>query len=226
VADERDMAMGDPTAPRVGALDSTGFPDLTAVNPFPGVVSESTGTSSPNGSSPETPALVDQAESDTFDADEPGRVTRLAYGRHIRVLLIDADADNADAFSQAAEESVLDVRVETLDTVEAALGRLERQSGPRLRRPTPDVVVVSLPTPEAHRLLGAMQDDPRIDDIPIIVLAETSRADAERRSFALGATAHMAAPRRDYERVALVHALPDFIPSARAAHAHLESHLR
>jgi CheY-like chemotaxis protein len=147
-------------------------------------------------------------------------VTRLTYGRHIRVLLVDDDPQHAAAFVDAARESVLDVTVDTVDTIEDALARLERSGTPRLRR-QPDVIVVSLEISEAHRLLE-MTNQHDGKRLPTLVLAKHASPVAERRSFALGATAHLVAPRRDYERVALIHALPDFIPSARAFHAHLE----
>jgi CheY-like chemotaxis protein len=160
------------------------------------------------------------------DDDHDRRVTRLAYGRHLRVMLVESEEPRAADFTRAADESVLDVRVEHASDAEIALARLERTSGSLMRRPLPDVILVSLPTDEAHRLLERLQHDERFDQMPILVLADTANPVAERRSFALGATAHLVAPRQDYERVALVHALPDFIPRARAVHAHLESHRR
>jgi CheY-like chemotaxis protein len=233
-------AMNDEEPTALGA-PFLGFPDLGAVDPFLADGAAETGRNvgaqsgrahtstdarssfgpaiSINGSDPDGPD-TDQA------ADEPWRVTRLAYGRHIRVLLIESDAANADAFTRAADESVLDVRVEHVDDADSAVARLERSVGPLLRKPLPDVVVVSLDMPDTHRLLEMLRDDARFDGLPMIVLAANASPQAERRSFALGATAHLVAPRQDYERVALVHALPDFMPRARAAHAHLESHRR
>jgi CheY-like chemotaxis protein len=172
-------------------------------------------------------AVLDDHDTGLYEvvADSDGtRVTRLAYGRHLRVLLVEADLDRAGAFTRAADESVLDVRVEHVTDVDATLSRLERASHSLLRRPLPDVIVVSLPTTDAHDLLEVLKLDERFDAMPILVLNETADPAAERRAFSLGATAHLVTPRRDYERVALVHALPDFIPRARAAHAHLESH--
>lgn len=157
---------------------------------------------------------------DPMSFDDFHTVTRLTYGRHIRVLLVDDDPDHAASFVAAAHESVLDVTVDTVD-VEEALARLGRSGTPRPRRQPPDVVVVSLEITEAHRFLETVNQSDG-ERLPTLVLAKHASPVAERRSFALGATAHLVAPRRDYERVALIHALPDFIPSARAFHANLE----
>ncbi|MBK5222043.1 MAG: hypothetical protein JJE52_04035 [Acidimicrobiia bacterium] len=153
-----------------------------------------------------------------------GHVTRLIYGRHLRVLLVEADPDAAAAFADAAEESVLDVRVEVAIGVDAAVTSLQRSMEPRRRRTPPDIIVSSLSVPHSHQLLTFLRDDSRFDLLRVVVLAAESDARLERRSFALGAAGHLVAPRRDYERVALVHALPDFMPRARAAHAHAHIH--
>jgi CheY-like chemotaxis protein len=224
VAMDRDTTRGDPDADLFGALDAPDLSDAAATGAYNGSGVEA--IVSGNGSVGRLASAYDLDDLDSDGSlDEDGhRVTRLAYGRHIRVLLVESDAGRSTDFARAADESVLDVRVETVPSVEATLGRLERATGPLLRRPLPDVIVVALPSAESHRLLELLQLDSRFDDVPMIVLADTAAPSAERRSFALGATAHLVAPRQDYERVALIHALPDFIPRARAVHAHLESH--
>ena len=155
-------------------------------------------------------------------ADEVLRVSRLAYGRHLRVLLVDGDEDSAGAFLAAAEESVLDVRVEVALDVDDAMERLDRSAG-RRRRGWPDIVISAVEVADSHDLLGRLRDDDRFGDVPVIVLSGESNTALERRSFSLGAAGHLRTPRVDYERVALVHALPDFMPTARAALAQLES---
>ncbi|MFP4511943.1 MAG: hypothetical protein ACLFRV_03240 [Acidimicrobiales bacterium] len=206
---ERDHAMAGTDESFVDALDLPDVPDLDDAAPFAPV----------DEAADEAPRL-DHGPDDA--APEAWPVTRLSYGRHLRVLLVESDTDQAAAFTRAAVESVLDVAVEPVDGVDEALSRLERSTGALLRRPMPDVAVIGVDMAEAHRLLEILHGDTRFDSLPVIVLAETASPDAERRSFALGATAHLVAPRRDYERVALIHALPDFIPRARAVHANLE----
>jgi CheY-like chemotaxis protein len=224
---DRDRRGGDTGTPRPGAsvgpgLDDLELPDLSRPAP------------SGAGGASATEAIADEAgllgstlgRDDRASRTDVPRVSRLDYGRHLKVLLVDADDEQADALSRAAEESVLDIHVERVASIDATLTRLERASGAILRKPLPDVIVVALPTPETHQLLEILQLDDRFDEMPIIVLNEAADPAAERRAFALGATAHLVTPRRDYERVALMHALPDFIPRARAVHAHLESHRR
>lgn len=165
----------------------------------------------------ETPRRVDVTN------DEVRRVTRMSYGRHLRVLLVAPDDAAADPFLAAAEESVLDVNVEVALGSADAMSRLCRSVTQRLRRSTPDVVVSLLEVEECHQLLAQLRDDSRFDLLPVIVLSDDPSPGLERRSFAFGAAGHLRTPRRDYERVALVHALPDFIPTARAAHLQIES---
>ncbi|MDZ7677725.1 MAG: hypothetical protein U5K29_04165 [Acidimicrobiales bacterium] len=223
---ERDHAMAGTDESFVDALDVPDLPDLDGADPLAPVdAAASNGSHPADPSDPGDHELVSAdplADEAADDVPEAWRVTRLSYGRHLRVLLVESDTDRADAFTRAAIESVLDVAVEPADGVDEALSRLERSTGALLRRPMPDVAVVGVDMPEAHRLLEILRSDTRFDSLPVIVLAETASPEAERRSFALGATAHLVAPRRDYERVALIHALPDFIPRARAVHASLE----
>lgn len=148
-------------------------------------------------------------------------VTRLSYGRHLRILLVDADDDSAAAFDRAAEEAVLDVHVDRASGVDDAVDRLVRAVGRRRR--VPDIVVSSLDVDDSHLLLTRLRADERLDGIPVLVLSHDPTASLERRSFALGAAGHLRIPRVGYERVALVHALPDFMPNARAALAKLEA---
>lgn len=227
---ERDHAMAGTDESFVDALDVPDLPDLDGADPFAPVDAAAFNASSATDPSDRgdhemasaVPLDDEVAEEDADDVPEAWRVTRLSYGRHLRVLLVESDTDQADAFTRAAIESVLDVAVEPAEGVDEALSRLERSTGALLRRPMPDVAVVGVGMPEAHRLLEILRGDTRFDSLPVIILAETASPEAERRSFALGATAHLVAPRRDYERVALIHALPDFIPRARAVHASIE----
>ena len=154
--------------------------------------------------------------------DDVQYVTRLAYGRHLRVLLVDGDADSAEAFLAAADEAVLDVAVEVAPSVDDALDHLVRAAAQR-RRKLPDIVISATAIDESHQLLTRLRSDGRFDAVPVLVLSHEAGANLERRSFSLGAAGHLRAPRVDYERVALVHALPDFMPTARAALAQLES---
>jgi CheY-like chemotaxis protein len=184
------------------------------------------GVESNGDAAPEGPA-VNGSSHDGAGPDGSGddgvRVSRLDYGRHLRVLLVDGDDETAGAFLAAAEEAVLEVRVEVASGVDDAMERLDRAVGQRRRRGWPDIVISALDVAASHDLLGRLRDDDRFDAVPVIVLSEESSASLERRSFALGAAGHLRAPRVDYERVALVHALPDFMPTARAALAQLES---
>lgn len=207
----------------VGALD---IPDLNAIAPSTEPATPGSSAVERADRSPATaPAAGLEREAEWVEDDGVVRVTRLAYGLHLTVLLV--SADDVEPFRQAAEESVLDVRIETVPTSEATVARLERSGGGSLRRrPLPDAIVVALPIQEAHHLLEQIQGDDRFGEVPTIVLTDVSSPELERRSFKLGAAAHLPVPRRDYERVALVHALPDFMPRARAVHAQLESHRR
>lgn len=246
MSSERDHTTGGADPSFVDALDLADLPALDSSDPFgafDGLASNGrSGGTSADPADSEAPApsgataaglasLASNGLADgdaDFDATDEGHdpehthITRLDYGRHVKMLLVDSDPDSASSFERAGAESVLDVRIETATSVDEALARLGPSTAPLLRRSMPDVVVLSLPTVEAHRFLETLRDDPSHDDLPVIVLAESGASEAERRSFALGAAAHLVAPSRDYERVALMHALPDFIPSARAVHANLE----
>ncbi len=238
---DRDDPAGGTDPSFVDVFDVATAPDLSLDDPFDSPVgpgSEAVGGPSggpagawTNGERRQTDPLAgvngDEPSAEDFGSlggEDTWRVSRLTYGRNVRVLLVESDPARAAAFERAAEESVLQVTVEQVDGLDAAVDRLGRRGSAIRRRVEPDIMLISLEITEAHRLLDAVQRDTRHDSLPIIVLADTGSAEAERRSFALGATGHLVAPRQDYERVALIHALPDFMPSARARaqHADLE----
>jgi CheY-like chemotaxis protein len=168
-------------------------------------------------------APVQPAASDALGGSAEPDVTGLAqvvrrlYGRPLQVLLVIDDDSEAALFADAAEESVLDVGVEVVDGVEAATAHLERATTGRRRRQVPDVVVSALAIDESHRLLSALRAQTAANAFPVVVLSDDTRPAVERRSFSLGASGHMRAPDRSYQRVALIHTLPDFLPQFRAA---------
>lgn len=144
-------------------------------------------------------------------------VVRRHYGRPLQVLLVLDDPDAAEAFAVAAEESVLDVGIEVVDGVDGALIHIGQMLAERRHRSIPDVVVCALPIEESHRLLDALRPQTEADAFPVIVLSDETGPALERRSFALGAAGHMRSPDSQYERVALIHTLPDFLPQFRSA---------
>jgi CheY-like chemotaxis protein len=162
---------------------------------------------------------------DLHDEGHPAGITRLSYGRHLRVLLVDDRADSVERFRRSADDSVLDVRVEVVGDVGSALSRLRRASSRRDGARAPDVVVTGLADGDNHRLLADVRAEDALD-VPVVVLTRAADPEAERRSFALGAAGHLVSPSGEYERLALIHALPDYVPRARAAHVELESHQR
>ena len=161
----------------------------------------------------------DEALATTADPDVTGlaQVVRRLYGRPLQVLLVIDDDAEAALFGDAAEESVLDVGIEVVDGVDAATAHLTRATTGRRRRQVPDVVVSALDIDESHRLLSALRAETAANAFPVVVLSDDIRPAVERRSFALGASGHMRAPDRSYQRVALIHTLPDFLPQFRAA---------
>ncbi|MGY6501523.1 MAG: hypothetical protein ACXIVQ_11625 [Acidimicrobiales bacterium] len=211
---DRDMST-DQSSPSTSALRFPDLRDLDAVAPSTGAADLTVGATS---------RRRHQADAEWVEDHDITRVTRLTYGLHLTVLLV--CADDAEPFRQAAEESVLDMHIDSVPTAEATLARLERSGSGLRRRPLPDAIVLALPIADSHTLLATIRSDHRYAEVPLIVLTGTSSPELERRSFKLGAVAHLPIPRRDYERVALVHALPDFMPRVRARHAQLESHRR
>lgn len=144
------------------------------------------------------------------------RVVRRHYGRPLQVLLVTDDEDSAAAFADAAEESVLDVGIEVTADVDEAVAHVQKALGSRRRRGVPDVVVTAVEVDESHRLLEELRAQTEADAFPVIVLSDDPLPSQERRSFALGAAVHLRAPDRQYQRVALIHALPDFLPQFRS----------
>lgn len=144
------------------------------------------------------------------------RVVRRHYGRPLQVMLVTEDEESAAAFADAAEESVLDVGVQVMASVDDAVAHVQKALGSRRRRGVPDVVVTAVEVDESHRLLEELRTQTEADTFPVIVLSDDPRPAQERRSFALGAAGHMRAPDRQYQRVALIHALPDFLPQFRS----------
>lgn len=158
---------------------------------------------------------VDELQADT--AAGLAHAVRRLYGRQLHVLLVIDDEDEAALFADAAEESVLDVGIEVVAGVDEAAAHIQRAIANRRRKGVPDVVVSALDIDESHRLLAALRSQTQDDVFPVVILSDDGRPGLERRSFALGASGHLRAPERRYERVALIHTLPDFLPQLRVA---------
>ena len=180
-----------------------------------GAIDDTTGAAIPSAT----------AADDLLLSGRAGGVTRLDYGRHLRVLLVEDDDVQREHFLRAASHSVLDVVVDVVDGVDAAIERLGRTGG-RARRTRPDIVICDLDDAENLRLLTERAAAETAIDVPVVVMSTSPGPDTERRAFALGAAAHFTTPSGESERLALVHALPDYVPRARAAHAQLEAHQR
>jgi signal transduction histidine kinase len=99
-----------------------------------------------------------------------------AAERKLEVLVVDDDPDSRRVAADILRATNLLVR-EAADG-ESALGAMRRQ--------TPDVVVLDLMMPvlDGFGVLAAMRADPRLNQVPVVVLSAKSLSDAERHYLA------------------------------------------
>ena len=117
-------------------------------------------------------------------------------GRVIRELLV-VDDNPADVrlTVEALNKSRSPYHVNIVVDGEAALAFLQRQ-GPYTNAPRPALILLdlNLPRMDGHEVLAAIQVDPELRRIPVVIVSTSSSECDIRRAYAGGATRYLIKP--------------------------------
>jgi CheY-like chemotaxis protein len=118
----------------------------------------------------------------------------------LAILLVEDDPGDVVIAQEALRAGHLASDLTVVRDGVDALARL-REEG----RALPDLVLLDLNLPRlsGHEVLAQMKGDPSLRRIPVVVLSTSTVAEDVRRSYDLGAAAHVAKP-VDFDRFALV----------------------
>ncbi len=119
------------------------------------------------------------------------RASRAAPGRPVavesdeRILVVDDNADMRRYLRRILQESW---KVDTANDGMAALAKV--------RKAPPDLIIADLMMPglDGLSLLGALRDDPRLADIPVMVLSARANEDASIDALSAGADDYLPKP--------------------------------
>src|SRR5688500_16614317 len=159
-----------------------------------------------------------------------GTVRRPARGRKPPrqpgkiVLLVDDDADwrllVRDVLAQSEIASQFQLQVHEAADGEAALHYLFRQDG-RSELPLPDLIYLDceMPRLDGVTMLNIIRHDPRLRNIPIVMLTGVADEAEMRRATECGASAYIVKPPDLAELARVLHASADYWLRSRAGDA-------
>jgi two-component system, response regulator len=119
-------------------------------------------------------------------------------GRSIQLLMADDDADDRLLTKEAMEESLLLNDLRTVEDGEELMDYLYRRNryADPASSPRPDLILLDLnmPRKDGHEAAREIKADPKLRQIPIVVLT-TSRAEEDIcRSYDLGVSSYITKP--------------------------------
>ena len=123
------------------------------------------------------------------------------------ILLVDDDPIDLVFFGRAANQTRLNIRLQTLTAGQQAIDYLEAKGGynDRSKYPLPDLIVLDLKMPEVNGFdfLAWRKASPLFSSIPVIIFTGSNEPDDIKRIFALGANKHIVKPTdlEDWEKV-------------------------
>jgi chemotaxis family two-component system response regulator Rcp1 len=119
--------------------------------------------------------------------------------RRLAILLVEDDPGDVVIAQEALRAGHLASDLTVVRDGTDALARMRED------RVLPDLVLLdlNLPRMSGHEVLARMKDDPTLRRIPVVVLSTSTVAEDVRRSYEMGAAAHVAKP-VDFDRFALV----------------------
>jgi two-component system response regulator len=122
-----------------------------------------------------------------------------------RILLVEDNPGDAQLVRLALAEALPSARLSVAADGEAALARLQDESGP------PDLMLLDLNLPRlsGHEVLAAVRasHDAAVRRLPVVVLSSSDAIADVERSYELGASSHVAKPADVDQLFALVETL-------------------
>lgn len=132
-------------------------------------------------------------------------------GQPAEALLIDPNPEDVQLFLDALEDEKIANHIHTVPNGVEALDFLH-QRGDYTDAPRPNLILldVELPEMDGHELLETLTDDPKLGEIPVIVLSGSADSEAAARSYNLHANAYIQKPVDPDEFIDVVRDLENF----------------
>jgi CheY-like chemotaxis protein len=115
--------------------------------------------------------------------------------RPIEILLVEDNPGDVRLAIEALRDGKLANQLTVAGNGEEALARIRREP-PYADTPTPDLILLdlNLPRRNGHEVLAALQADPELGRIPVVVLTASREEHDVLRSLHGGATGYMTKP--------------------------------
>ncbi len=115
--------------------------------------------------------------------------------RSIEILLVEDNLGDILLTREAFRKSKLANRVTVAEDGEQALAMLRKEADFR-DQPRPDLILLDLNLPriDGGEVLRQIKDDPKLRDIPVVILSGSHAQMEVARSYALHANAHIVKP--------------------------------
>ena len=115
--------------------------------------------------------------------------------RAIEILLVEDNLGDILLTREAFKKAKLANRVTVAEDGEQALAMLRREADFR-DQPRPDLILLdlNLPRVDGGEVLRQIKDDPKLRDIPVVILSGSHAQMEVARSYALHANAHIVKP--------------------------------
>lgn len=129
----------------------------------------------------------------------------------IEVLLVEDDPGDVLMTREAFADHKVANRLSVVSDGVSALEFL-RKEGEHAEAPTPDLILLdlNLPRMDGREVLAAVKDDPRLRQIPVVVLTTSEAEEDVLRSYELHANAYVTKP-VDFDRfIDVVRQIDDF----------------
>jgi two-component system response regulator len=121
--------------------------------------------------------------------------TERAAHRCVEILLVEDNLGDVLLTREAFRKSKLANRLSVAEDGEQALAMLRRESAFR-DQPRPDLILLDLNLPklDGGEVLQRIKEDPKLRDIPVVILSGSHAQMEVTRSYALHANAHIVKP--------------------------------
>jgi CheY-like chemotaxis protein len=135
-------------------------------------------------------------------------MAELAFAHQLEILLAEDNEFDVHLTEAALRDATLPNRLNCVPDGEAALAFLNR-AGEYSEAPTPDLILLDLNLPKMNgfQVLEAIKADPRLCNIPVVVVSGSDRAADISRAYGLQASAFVVKPMEVDEYFAAIRSL-------------------
>ena len=116
--------------------------------------------------------------------------------REFHILLIEDSEADVGLTVAAFRDALVHARVQVVRDGEEAMAHLQRACSGQSEAPCPDLVLLDLSLPKGNgfEVLEAMKADPKLQNIPVVVMSGSDRSEDQARAYRLQVAAYIVKP--------------------------------